>query len=87
VRSFELGLLWPHFMKFAGPIIGVGFGLEGSAFLTEAIFLSLYIYGWDRIPGVLLLRDRANPFHRRALAVGATVPLSGHDSAQVVART
>ncbi len=30
VLSFELGLLWPHFMKFAGPIIGLGFGLEGS---------------------------------------------------------
>jgi cytochrome d ubiquinol oxidase subunit I len=50
VLSFELGLLWPHFMKFAGPIIGLGFGLEGFAFFTEAIFLGIYIYGWDRIP-------------------------------------
>ncbi|WP_165232872.1 cytochrome ubiquinol oxidase subunit I [Aquisphaera insulae] len=51
VLSFELGLLWPHFMKFAGPIIGVGFGLEGFAFFTEAIFLGIYLYGWDRVPG------------------------------------
>ena len=49
VLSFELGLLWPHFMKFAGPIIGLGFALEGFAFFTEAIFLGIYIYGWDRI--------------------------------------
>ena len=49
VLSFELGLLWPAFMKFAGPIIGLGFGLEGFAFFTEAIFLGIYIYGWDRV--------------------------------------
>lgn len=49
VLSFELGLLWPNFMKFAGPIIGLGFGLEGFAFFTEAIFLGIYLYGWDRI--------------------------------------
>ena len=49
VLSFELGLLWPRFMEFAGPIIGVGFGLEGFAFFTEAIFLGIYIYGWDRV--------------------------------------
>ena len=174
VLSFELGLLWPHFMRFAGPIIGVGFGLEGFAFFTEAIFLGIYIYGWERIPplahwlagtiialsgalsgilvvsvnawmnaptgfalkgstatdveplralwnpaalsealhmslasyaatgllvagihAVLLLRDRANPFHRRALAIALVVggvasvlqPLSGHYAAQVVAKT
>ncbi|MBV8609352.1 MAG: cytochrome ubiquinol oxidase subunit I [Singulisphaera sp.] len=52
VLSFELGLLWPRFMKFAGPIIGLGFGLEGFAFFTEAIFLGIYIYGWDRVPPV-----------------------------------
>jgi cytochrome bd ubiquinol oxidase subunit I len=50
VLSFELGLLWPAFMRFAGPIIGLGFGLEGFAFFTEAIFLGIYIYGWDRVP-------------------------------------
>ena len=49
VLSFELGLLWPKFMQFAGPIIGMPFSLEGFAFFTEAIFLGVYLYGWDRI--------------------------------------
>src|SRR3982750_166274 len=49
VLSFELGLLWPRFMEFAGPIIGIPFSLEGFAFFTEAIFLGIYLYGWDKI--------------------------------------
>jgi cytochrome d ubiquinol oxidase subunit I len=47
--SFELGLLWPRFMEFAGGIIGPAFALEGYAFFLEAIFLGLYLYGWDRL--------------------------------------
>src|SRR5690348_10309207 len=50
VLSFELGLLWPRFMQLAGPVIGLPFSLEGFAFFTEAIFLGVYLYGWDRIP-------------------------------------
>ena len=174
VLSFELGLLWPRFMGFAGSIIGLPFALEGFAFFTEAIFLGIYLYGWDRIPplahwlsgamvaasgalsavfvvttnawmnppagfrvedgrpvdvdpiaamtspaalaetlhmtiaayaatgfavaGVhafLLRRDRANPFHRRALAIALAVggvaavlqPATGDYAAKVVART
>ena len=176
VLSFELGLLWPGFMKFAGAIIGMPFSLEGFAFFTEAIFLGIYLYGWDRVSpwahlasgvvvaasgaasGVLvvlanawmntpvgfemvdgkmdllnidpiramaspaalaetlhmtlaayaatgflaagvhaywLLRDRTNPFHRKALAIALAVggvasvlqPLSGDYAAKVVART
>jgi cytochrome d ubiquinol oxidase subunit I len=49
VLSFELGLLWPTFMEHAGPLIGMPFSLEGFAFFVEAIFLGLYLYGWDRI--------------------------------------
>src|SRR6267142_2089545 len=49
VLSFELGLLWPKFMENAGAIIGMPFSLEGFAFFTEAIFLGVYLYGWDRI--------------------------------------
>jgi cytochrome d ubiquinol oxidase subunit I len=171
VLSFELGLLWPRFMGWAGAIIGMPFSLEGFAFFTEAIFLGIYLYGWQRVPprahllaGVLvavsgalsgifvvianawmnsptgfeivggqpvnidpvaamlnpmalsqtlhmtiaayaatgfavsgihayLLRDRTNPFHRRALAIALTVggiaallqPLSGDLSARAVA--
>lgn len=50
VLSFELGLLWPTFMRHAGPIIGMPFSLEGFAFFTEAIFLGLFRYGWKRVP-------------------------------------
>jgi len=50
VLSFELGLLWPRFMEIAGPVIGIGFALEGFAFFIEAIFLGIYLYGWNRIP-------------------------------------
>jgi len=49
VLSFELGLLWPSFMEFAGPVIGMPFSLEGFAFFLEAIFIGVYLYGWDRI--------------------------------------
>jgi cytochrome d ubiquinol oxidase subunit I len=65
VLSFELGLLWPRFMELAGPIIGMPFSLEGFAFFTEAIFLGVYLYGWDRV----------SP--RAHLAAGVLVALSG----------
>lgn len=49
VLSFELGLLWPEFMRHAGPIIGMPFSLEGAAFFVEAIALGIYMYGWQRL--------------------------------------
>jgi cytochrome d ubiquinol oxidase subunit I len=49
VLSFELGLLWPTFMAYADSIIGMPFSLEGFAFFTEAIFLGIHLYGWDRV--------------------------------------
>lgn len=48
VLSFELGLLWPRFMAHAGPIFGMPFSLEGTAFFIEAIALGFYLYGWNR---------------------------------------
>src|SRR5919197_3694979 len=53
VLSFELGLLWPTFMAYAGAIIGMPFSLEGFAFFTEAIFLGIHLYGWDRVRPVV----------------------------------
>lgn len=49
VLSFELGLLWPTFMEHAGPIFGMPFSLEGTAFFLEAIAIGLYLYGWNRM--------------------------------------
>jgi cytochrome d ubiquinol oxidase subunit I len=48
VLSFELGLLWPGFMKHAGPIFGLPFSLEGTAFFIEAIALGFFLYGWGK---------------------------------------
>ena len=48
VLSFELGLLWPNFMKHAGPIFGMPFSLEGTAFFIEAIALGFFLYGWEK---------------------------------------
>ena len=36
-------------MAFAGAIIGMPFSLEGFAFFAEAIFLGIYLYGWNRV--------------------------------------
>ncbi len=65
VLSFELGLLWPTFMEHAGAVIGMPFSLEGFAFFTEAIFLGIYLYAWNRIPP------------RAHFAAGVVVAISG----------
>ena len=49
ILSFELGLLWPGFMEQWGEVFGFAFALEGLAFFVEAIFIAIYVYGWDRI--------------------------------------
>ncbi len=49
VLSFELGLLFPGFMRHAGPIIGMPFSWEGTAFFVEAIALGVFLYGWNRL--------------------------------------
>ncbi len=49
VLSFELGLLWPEFMQRWGAVIGLPFTMEGFAFFLEAIFVGIYLYGWDRL--------------------------------------
>ncbi|MDQ3899188.1 MAG: cytochrome ubiquinol oxidase subunit I, partial [Actinomycetota bacterium] len=49
VLSFEMGLLWPGLMGRFGDVLGLPFALEGLSFFVEAIFLGIYLYGWDRI--------------------------------------
>src|SRR4051795_651430 len=49
VLSFEFGLLWPRFMDRFGDAFGVAFAIEGIFFFLEAIFIAIYIYGWDRL--------------------------------------
>ena len=50
ILSFEFGLLWPDFMATFGDVFGLAFGLEGVSFFVEAIFIAIYVYGWDRLP-------------------------------------
>jgi cytochrome bd ubiquinol oxidase subunit I len=49
VLSFEFGLLWPRFMGQWGEAFGVPFAFEGLFFFTEAVFVSIYIFGWRRL--------------------------------------
>jgi cytochrome d ubiquinol oxidase subunit I len=48
ILSFEMGMLWPGFMSTFGGVFGLGFAIEGFSFFMEAIFIGIYIYGWDR---------------------------------------
>jgi cytochrome d ubiquinol oxidase subunit I len=65
ILSFELGLLWPEFMATYGDVFGLAFVLEGFSFFAEAIFLAIYVYGWDR------LSPRAH------MLAGIPVPIAG----------
>src|SRR4051794_29094449 len=49
VLSFEMGVLWPNFTATFGSVFGLGFAIEGFSFFLEAIFLGIYVYGWDRL--------------------------------------
>lgn len=49
ILSFELGILWPGMMGKFGAVIGLPFAIEGIAFFIEAIFIGIYLYGWDRL--------------------------------------
>ena len=58
ILSFEFGLLWPEFMARFGEVFGIGFALEGISFFVEAIFIAIYVYGWDRLLEARALPDR-----------------------------
>lgn len=49
ILSFEMGLLWPEFTSTFGGVFGLGFAIEGFSFFLEAIFIGIYVYGWDRL--------------------------------------
>jgi cytochrome d ubiquinol oxidase subunit I len=49
VLSFEMGLLWPGFTATFGSVFGLGFAIEGFSFFVEAIFIGVYVYGWNRL--------------------------------------
>ena len=49
ILSFEMGLLWPNFTATFGSVFGLGFAIEGFSFFMEAIFIGIYVYGWERL--------------------------------------
>jgi cytochrome d ubiquinol oxidase subunit I len=49
IVSFEMGSLWAGLMSRYGQVIGLPFALEGFAFFIEAIFLAIYLYGWEKL--------------------------------------
>jgi cytochrome bd ubiquinol oxidase subunit I len=72
ILSFEMGLLWPEFMATFGGVFGLAFGIEGFSFFIEAIFIAIYVYGWDRLPA------------RTHMAVGAPIILAGFTGSLMV---
>jgi cytochrome d ubiquinol oxidase subunit I len=65
ILSFEMGLLWPNFTATFGNVFGLAFAVEGVSFFVEAIFIGIYVYGWNRL----------SP--RMHLATGLPIVLSG----------
>src|SRR6266566_4139611 len=49
VLSFEFGLLWPAFTGRFGTVFGVLFAIEGICFFLEAIFIAIYMFGWQHL--------------------------------------
>src|ERR1043165_9347376 len=49
ILSFEMGLLWPNFMATFGDGFGLAFAIEGVSLFVAAMFLGIYVYGWDRL--------------------------------------
>jgi cytochrome d ubiquinol oxidase subunit I len=72
ILSFEMGLLWPNFTATFGSVFGLGFAVEGFSFFIEAIFIGIYVYGWDRL----------SP--RRHFASGIPVALAGFTGSLMV---
>ena len=72
ILSFEMGGLWPNFTATFGGVFGLGFAIEGFSFFLEAIFIGIYVYGWDRL----------SP--RRHLACAIPIVISGFTGSLMV---
>nr|WP_026695777.1 cytochrome ubiquinol oxidase subunit I [Peribacillus kribbensis] len=49
IAGVSLSLLWPGFMEVIGRVMALPFQIEIYAFFIEALFLSIYVYAYDRI--------------------------------------
>jgi cytochrome d ubiquinol oxidase subunit I len=65
ILSFEFGILWPQWMSSWGEVFGVAFAIEGIGFFTEAVFIAIYLFSFDRFPP------------RRHILLGIPIAVSG----------
>jgi cytochrome bd ubiquinol oxidase subunit I len=50
VQEFQFGMSWSAYSNFVGGVFGAPLAIEGlAAFMLEATFLGLWIFGWDRL--------------------------------------
>src|SRR5262245_47810909 len=50
VQEFEFGMNWSVYSKFVGNVFGAPLAVEGlAAFMLEATFLGVWIFGWNRL--------------------------------------
>ncbi len=51
VQEFQFGMNWSVYSDFVGGVFGAPLAIEGlAAFMLEATFLGLWIFGWNRLP-------------------------------------
>ena len=51
VQEFQFGMSWSVYSEFVGGVFGAPLAIEGlAAFMLEATFLGLWIFGWNQLP-------------------------------------
>jgi cytochrome d ubiquinol oxidase subunit I len=50
VQEFQFGMSWATYSNFVGGVFGAPLAIEGlAAFMLEATFLGVWIFGWNRL--------------------------------------
>ncbi len=58
VQEFQFGMNWSVYSDFVGGVFGAPLAIEGlAAFMLEATFLGLWIFGWGRLSPRVHLGD------------------------------
>jgi cytochrome bd-type quinol oxidase subunit 1 len=56
VMEFQFGMNWSEYSRFVGDIFGAPLAIEALlAFFLESTFLGIWIFGWERLPTVVLV--------------------------------